>query len=126
MAYDKNYNMHSRQFEITFGKPWLQALSKRHTSWQCLAYLRDILDGVEPEWFGAVDRWKTPGHITRPPLGGRGVLTIDCGEGKNRHCVAWGEGLIYDGNADCALPFELWMTFYPGAWLDGWHPVREK
>ena len=123
MAFDKDYRLQSHKFEVTYGKTWIEALSKRATSYQCVAFVRELTGG-EPLWFAATDRWKTPGRIIRPPLNGRGILTIDCGPSKNRHAVAWSHGEIYDGNAPGPLPWHYWMTLYPGAWLDGWHRVE--
>lgn len=124
MAYGKHYPYWSHKFELTYGKTWIQALSRKHTSHQCIEFSR-MLTGVEPLWFAATNRWKTPGRIIRPPLMGRGILTIDCGADVNRHAVAFHNAMIYDGNAECPLPWHYWSTMYPGAWLDGWHPVRK-
>jgi len=125
MAYNKRYPYQSRKFERVYGKTWIEALTKSRTSWQCIAFTRELI-GVEPRWFDVASiRWKKAGCIVRPPLGGDGIITIDT-PGKLRHAVAFSNGMIYDGNAPCPLPWDFWASHYPSAFLDGWHPVREK
>lgn len=123
MAYDQNYPRASRAFEFRAGRTWKEALSRSPGWMHCVEFLREIT-GVEPLWFRASDRWQGYGKIVRPPLGGTGILTIDSGPSKSRHAVAWADGQIYDGNAPYAMPWDMWVEHYPGAWLDGWHPRK--
>lgn len=124
MIYDLNYTRQSYLFEVKYGKTWTDAIMKPHTEWQANTFL-EAMTGVEPRYNFASLVWRTPGHIARPPLGGRGILTIDT-KGKDRHAVAWCNGLIYDSNAGGPLDWDLWTSCYPGAWLDGYHPKRER
>ncbi len=124
MAYDVNYPRASHTFEVRAGRTWREALTRGSGWMHCVEFLRE-LTSVEPLWFRATDRWDGYDRIVRPPLSGKGILTIDS-RGDNRHAVAWCDGQIYDGNAPCPLPWDMWTGFYPKAFLDGWHPVREK
>ena len=125
MAYDLNYPQASHNFEVRYGKTWIIALTNSWSAPQCFQFLEEIT-GISSKWCDkGAKRWKTPGYITRPPLGGQGILTINCEPGNYRHAVAWGDGMIYDGNAAYPLEWDVWASCYPTAWLDGWHPRKD-
>jgi hypothetical protein len=125
MANNLNYAWHSMNFERTHNKSFSEAAAsgRQVQMIQAYEYLRDI-SHAECAWFvGPHKNWKDVGYLQRPPLTGQGVITISHAT-MGRHAVAFGEGLIFDSSAPCALPWELWREVSFEWRVDGWQRAR--
>lgn len=64
-------------------------------------------------------------RLSKNKLRGKGILSVWWGRNRTRggHCVAFENGIIYDGDREAPLPFTAWRRYFPSVWR-AWHIRR--